>query len=271
MKAVFFLQGFFGERISSLIAPLSPLIYTYSADSSYKFNKPFLRDGCRYINEKRFDKEKIRIAKDDIVFCGAWTKDFFHHAPHDFSVYHIHPSLLPMYRGVGAVSEQFERGVAVGGVSIYLDCGKADAGDIAYREEVRIEHNDYPEDYLNKCAAAAHRGIMKILKGDFSLIKQDDALATAAGRIRSRKTILDVNLTALSFYNSVRAYSLPYAGARLFLNGEFITVWRCSIESWSGICGRAGEIIGESDYGLEMACGEGSVILTSLEKPILEM
>jgi methionyl-tRNA formyltransferase len=265
MGLIFFLQGYFGERIADLIEPLNPIVYTYSAVSARKYHKPFLREGYRYIKETRYDKEKIRITKEDMVFCGGWTKDFFHHNPREFNVYQIHPSLLPMYRGIGAVSAQFEKGVAIGGISIYLDTDRVDAGEIAYQESVRIEHNDYPEDYLNSCAAAAQRGILKILKGGFSLVKQNDALSTGAGRVRSRDTILDPNLTAISFYNSVRAYSRPYAGARLFLDGKFVTVWRCHIESWSGVCGKPGEIIGESDYGLEIACGEGSVILTEIE------
>jgi methionyl-tRNA formyltransferase len=103
------------------------------------------------------------------------------------------------------------------------------------------------------------------LRGDFSLLKQNENFATGAGRVRSSDTLLDVNLNAISFYNTVRAYSRPYSGARLFLDGKPVIVWRCSIESWSGICGNPGEIIGESDYGTELACGEGSVILTETE------
>ncbi|MDR2104129.1 MAG: hypothetical protein LBP51_00055 [Deferribacteraceae bacterium] len=264
MRALFFLQGYFGEQIAALIEPLEPIIYTYSAAVARKHHKPFLREKCRYIKETRYESEKIRIAKDDIVFCGGWTKDFFHYTPHEFNIYYIHPSLLPMYRGVGAVSAQFEKGVAIGGVSIYLDSDRVDAGDIVYQEMVRIEHNDYPEDYLSNCAAGAYRGIRAILNGGVAGTKQNDLLATAAGRVRSRDAILDVNLSAASFYNFVRAHSRPYSGARLFMDGRFITVWRCSIESWNGVCGKSGEIVGESDYGVEMACGEGSVILTEI-------
>ena len=38
-----------------------------------------------------------------------------------------------------------------------------------------------------------------------------------------------------------------------------------SIESWSGIEGRPGEIVTINDYGIVAACGEGSILIKEVE------
>jgi methionyl-tRNA formyltransferase len=93
---------------------------------------------------------------------------------------------------------------------------------------------------------------------------QDEALATYTGRIRRRDGFIDLNMGALYVHNTIRAYSHPYFGAYFYHNGEKITVWKSVCEKWSGNQGRAGEIIGRSPDGVEIACGEGSVILVGV-------
>ena len=60
----------------------------------------------------------------------------------------MQPSLLPKYRGYGAVSEQFIRGVVYSGVTIYEYNGVIDGGDIIYQQEIKVEN--YFKKFISK-------------------------------------------------------------------------------------------------------------------------
>jgi methionyl-tRNA formyltransferase len=263
-----FVQGAFGEFLLGRTEKLGidAKAYTYAINATRsRTDRNFLRSGLNYINEHSYNPKLINIRGGDTVICASWTKDFFHNSLNcGFKVFHVHPSLLPKYRGPSAVSAQFSAGVCLGGVSIYLDSGTPDAGAVAYQTPVRIDFNDYPMDYLSKCADFAAEGIAKILNGSFTLIPQENRLATYTTRVRGDKILLDFSVNALYFYNTVRAFSFPFGGANLMLNGKLCKVMKCSVESWSGNMGEPGELIDKTEYGEEYACGEGSVILTEV-------
>ncbi|MDR2883731.1 MAG: formyl transferase, partial [Deferribacteraceae bacterium] len=264
-----FTQGLFGETILNFLDRLGvlPIVYTYSHDSSRtKTSKQFLREGYpyRYINERSYNPELIEVHPDDLIICADWTKDFFHinNLPSQ-SVYHIHPSLLPLYRGYGAVSEQLLRGVSIGGVSLYRDNGVIDGGDILYQSKITIDLNDSASDYIAKCAELAASWIAELAAGTTpEATPQDETLATHVQRTRQKSGFIDLNMGALYVHNTIRAYSYPYFGAFFYHNGKKINVWRSICESWAGVQGEPGEILSKGNHGVEIACGEGSIIIT---------
>jgi methionyl-tRNA formyltransferase len=247
------------------------IAYTYAANATKRTaDKGYLRAGYpqRYINERAFDPERIELAADSLVFCMDWTKDFFHYTRPACPVYHIHPSLLPSYRGYGAISEQFIKGAAISGLTLYKDEQTGiDSGDILYQEAIRIEHNDWPEDFIAKASkiAAIWIAAMTSMAAMPSPTPQAELSAFHVQRKRTKQGLLDFNLNALSVYNHIRAYSRPFFGAYFLHNGEQIKVWRASCEKWSGIYGKPGEIINKSKAGVEIACGEGSIVLIEIE------
>lgn len=200
------------------------------------------------------------------VICVDWTKDFFKDA--DFDVVYAHPSLLPLYRGYSAVTEQFQRGVAVSGASFYLQGGKIDGGDILSRREIRIEYEDYPSDFFEKYAEVCADFIVDIdRKGLLSYTPepQNEDEAFYLQRKRGRDAVIDFNRDAYSLYNHIRGYSRPFFGAFFMKDGQKVTVWRASTEKWQGFYGVPGEVLAVGDNGCEIACGSGSIILQEIE------
>jgi methionyl-tRNA formyltransferase len=265
-----FTQGYIGERLIHALkaANVAHIAYTYAAAATKRAtDKAYLRDGYpyRYINERSFDASRIELTADSTVVCVDWTKDFFHHSQPACPVYHIHPSMLPMYRGYGAISEQFAKGIAISAVTLYKDSySHVDAGDILYQEPIRVSLNDYPTDFIETMVATAACWLADIANGK-PLPEgkpQDEALAFHTVRKRSKQGLIDFNLSAMSVYNHIRAYSHPYFGAYYIQDGKVIRVWRAICEKWTGDYGKAGEVLEDNRHGMEIACGEGSVMIT---------
>jgi methionyl-tRNA formyltransferase len=227
----------------------------------------------RFVGSNRFELcENISgIEKTNTIVCVDWTKDFFKNC--DIPVIYAHPSMLPMYRGYSAVTEQFERGVTVSGASFYVQGEKIDAGNILHQSSIRIEYEDYPEEFIEKYVKACADFIIELnRKGfeGFDQTPQDESRAFYLQRKRGRDALIDFNRDAFSLYNHIRAYSRPYFGSFFMYKGERITVWRAHTEKWQGYYGEPGAIINADDNGVEIACGSGSITLLEYDGKILD-
>lgn len=217
------------------------------------------------IKGEYFEDVSDILPKTDAVLCIDWKKDYFVNSRPECPVYHAHPSLLPMYRGYGAISEQFARGAVYSGLTVYLDNGIIDAGDIVFQEKIRIEDYHIPADFMENCSQSISNFISKFYDGyEFSPVKQDESRGFYLPRIRKNRLIADFNLSAVSLYNFIRAYSFPFAGVAFFHNNKKYRITSASIESWSGREGSPGEVIKKNSYGLTVACGDGSLLIKEI-------
>ena len=174
--------------------------------------------------------------------------------------------ITPKYRGYGAVSEQFIRGVVYSGVTIYEYNGIIDGGDIIYQQEIKVENYYKVSDLMDRQAALTAEFIASLYKGEkYSRIKQQEEYAFYLPKIRKNSKKIDFNADALSVYNFIRAYTFPFSGAVFYFKGEEYKIVDAALESWSGIEGRPGEIVSVNDYGIVAACGEGSVLIKEVE------
>lgn len=210
--------------------------------------------------------ENLPDISDRTIICVDWTKDFFKEA--ELDVVFAHPSLLPSYRGYSAVTEQFLRGVAVSGASFYKQCDRVDAGDVIQQQEIRIDYQDYPLDFLQRYAEACADFIIELnRKGvdSFKAVQQNEDESFYLQRKRGKDAVIDFRRDAFSLYNHIRGYSRPFFGSYFMLNGEKVIVWRASTEKWQGAYGSAGDIINISDDGVEIACGSGTITLQEIQ------
>lgn len=206
------------------------------------------------------------LIKGCVPVCVDWTKDFFNGT--DYPVICSHPALLPKYRGYSAVTEQFERGVALSGATFYIKNEKIDGGDIIYQKRIKLPFDGYPADFLAEYADACAEFIAKLSTSDLSSFTpraQDDTSSFYLQRKRTRDALIDFGCDAFSLYNHIRAYSRPYFGAYFMTNGRKVTVWRAVAEKWQGDYGEPGTIIEMSANGTEVACGSGTIVITETE------
>jgi methionyl-tRNA formyltransferase len=66
---------------------------------------------------------------------------------------------------------------------------------------------------------------------------------------------------ARRIFNLVRAVTHPYPGAFCFVSGRKMFIWEARVGREAGTCVRPGEIIGRTAEGVEVAAGEGTVIV----------
>jgi len=209
-------------------------------------------------------RDQIKGLNNKIAIFIDWNKDFFDLSSDFFAVY-CQPSLLPMYRGYGAITRQFVKGVSVSGLTLYLPSEITDGGDILFQREIRIEFEDYPDDFILKIC----NELTDIIKTtDLSKINptpQNNQFSFSLSRIRKKEGIIDFRMDALAVYNHIRGYSRPFFGAFCYCDGFEITVWKAKPEKWQGVYGYPGEILNINSNGIEVACGNGTVILTDIE------
>ncbi|KAA0257341.1 formyl transferase [Deferribacter autotrophicus] len=276
MKISLFVDNYTGYKFIELLIEKKDFdykIYTYHpnfkrSQKIYDFSKFAKYFNITYLASNRYENCKTKIKNCDFALCIDWTKDFFTNSNYPFCTLYYHPSLLPMYRGYGAISEQFYRGVVKSGLTIYLPNEKVDAGDIIYQKKINIQFTDYPVDFINKCIVELYHFLNLLKNNQINLNekkKQNENLSFYLVRKRQKDALIDFNKSAYAVYNHIRAFSHPFFGAHAFINSEKFIIWKCAIEKWEGNFGTPGEVIEKNKNGIEIACGSGSIFAHTIE------
>jgi len=71
-------------------------------------------------------------------------------------ILNIHPSLLPLYRGLDTHARALEAGDSISGCSVHIVTEELDAGEVLGRAEVPIEAGDTPASLEQRVLAAEH-------------------------------------------------------------------------------------------------------------------
>lgn len=231
--------------------------------SVYKYHKDFQ---IFEVSSSTYEYAKNIIPQADYIICVDWKKDYFSGINVNCPVYYMQPSLLPKYRGYGAVSQQILRGVIYSGVTIYEYNGIIDGGDIVYQKEIKIEDYFNASDFIDITSKKTAEFIKELYNNKkFEKSKQNNSIAFYLPKTRSSSKVVDFNASAVSLYNFIRAYSFPYGMVSFYYKGKEYKIASASIESWSGVEGRPGEVIWQNDYGLIVACGSGSILIKEVE------
>ena len=119
----------------------------------------------------------------------------------------------------------------------------------------------------DKLAALGASAIVELLprlaRGEVSRVAQDAALVTYAAKIGKDEARLDWNLPAETLDRRIRAFN-PFPGAYAMLRGEAMKIWHAHLCPGQGT---PGEILEASASGLRIACGQGALCLTALQRP----
>jgi phosphoribosylglycinamide formyltransferase 1 len=93
----------------------------------------------------------MRLLSDE--FVAAWRG----------KIVNIHPSLLPLYKGLDTHRRALVAGDRVAGCSVHIVTEELDGGEVLGRAEVRIEPRDTPESLAERVLAEEHRLYPKTL------------------------------------------------------------------------------------------------------------
>ena len=98
--------------------------------------------------------------------------------------------------------------------------------------------------------------------GGLHPVKQPVEGVSYAHKIEKAEAAIDWRLPAAVIERRLRAFD-PFPGASSVLAGETIKVWRALPCAGSG---RPGEVLAVGEAGVEVACGEGALLLTELQR-----
>ena len=179
----------------------------------------------------------------------------------------IHASLLPRWRGAAPIHRAIEAGDTQTGITIMqMDAG-LDTGDMLLVEPAPIEPGDTTVTLHDRLAALGGRLIVEALElaacGGLTRTAQPAEGVTYAHKIDKAEAPIDWRADAASIERRLRAFD-PFPGATGVLQGEMIKCWRSRLGVRSGA---PGTVLGVDDAGIEVACGEGSLVLTELQRP----
>src|SRR5437867_4306015 len=85
---------------------------------------------------------------------------------------------------------------------------------------------------------------------------------TYAAKLDGREARVDWRESAVSVNRQVRALN-PSPGADARVRGVELKIWRCATAAGRG---NPGEILGAGPRGLRVACGEGALVVTELQR-----
>ena len=183
----------------------------------------------------------------------------------------IHASLLPRWRGAAPIHRAIEAGDLETGVTIMqMDAG-LDTGDMLLTGRVPIAGNDTTASLHDKLAALGGELIVQALgqaeRGELQPVQQPEAGVSYAHKIEKAEALIDWSQPAGVIGQRIRAFD-PFPGAQARLNGETLKLWRYELDS----CSRTeslgyGTILSVNADGVRVACGEGALRLTELQRP----
>lgn len=182
--------------------------------------------------------------------------------------YNGHASLLPRWRGAAPIQRAIMAGDEKTGMMVMKMDKGLDTGPVALTREIAIAPDMTAgelHDALSSLAASSMVEAMEKLEaGDLPLVPQPEAGVLYAAKISKEETRIDFSKPAAEVHNRIRGLS-PFPGAwfELEVNGRPERVKVLGSTLGQGV-GEAGEVL--PGPALTVACGEGAVRLTKLQK-----
>ena len=179
----------------------------------------------------------------------------------------IHASLLPRWRGAAPIQRALLAGDERTGVSIMqMDAG-LDTGPVLLRAEIPILASDTTGTLTERLAGLGAdlivRAIDALDSGALRAAPQPDDGVTYAPKLDKRESRLDWREKAAALDRRVRAFN-PSPGASARLRGGDLKIWSAAVAAGEG---EPGEVLSADPSGVRVACGDGALALTELQRP----
>ncbi len=227
-----------------------------------------LRLDGKFADDARLGRAALEAARPDVLIVAAyglilpqWALDL----PR-LGCLNIHASLLPRWRGAAPIHRAIEAGDARTGITVMqMDAG-LDTGDMLLMETVDISVSDTTTSLHDKLATLGGRMIVEALElaacGGLVARAQPLEGITYACKIEKAEGPIDWRESASIIERRLRAFD-PFPGAVGTLAGEPIKCWRGVVVFASGA---PGHVLAVADDGITVACGDGALRVTELQR-----
>ena len=179
----------------------------------------------------------------------------------------IHASLLPRWRGAAPIHRAIEAGDGETGITIMQMDEGLDTGAMLLRRALPITPEDTTGSLHDRLAVLGGELVVEALQrlaaGDLPATPQPAAGVTYAAKIDKAESRIDWHTPAEQIARRLRAFD-PFPGLVSDLRGTPVKFWRATPVAGSG---RPGEVLAADHGGVVVACGEGALCVTELQRP----
>ena len=187
--------------------------------------------------------------------------------------FNIHASLLPRWRGAAPIQRAIEAGDSKTGVCIMqMDVG-LDTGDTVLVADLEIARDETSASLHDRLAQLGSKSIVDVLNSldqakDLSRVPQAKDGIIYAEKILKSEAEIDWALSAKEIDQRIRAFN-PFPGASSNLNGLAVKFWNSRLADPKAVSssGTVGEVLGLSNKGTYIQCGEGVLEVLEMQKP----
>lgn len=214
-------------------------------------------------------EEELKALDPDLIVVAAYGKilpSYVIDYPR-LGCVNVHGSLLPEYRGAAPIQRALIDGKTETGVTIMqMDVG-LDTGDMLVQTMTPITDADNFETLHDRMAQLGAETLLAclpaILRGELTPVKQDDSLSNYAAKIEKEDCVLDFSRPMRSVFNRIRGLS-PFPLAFADLNGTIVKIPAAKPGKTVSPNALPGTVIGLSKSGIEVACPDGTILLTEV-------
>ena len=180
----------------------------------------------------------------------------------------VHASVLPRWRGAAPIAAAILAGDAQTGVSLMAMTAGLDSGPVYASATLAIGARETASELHDRLADLGSQLLLRhldvIVDGSLVAVPQDESCSTYAGKIHTQDAVMDWSRPAIELQRLVLAFN-AVPGAWFMLDDERIKCWEAEAIA-GGNCG-AGWVVSAGQDGIVVACGEGALRLTSLQRP----
>lgn len=182
--------------------------------------------------------------------------------PH-FGCINIHASLLPRWRGAAPIQRALLAGDAETGVCIMQMEAGLDTGPVLLRGAFPIEANDTTATLHDRLAGlGASLCVETLAQLPLPATAQPADGITYAHKIEKAEAQIDWTRPAAELDRHIRAFN-PFPGAQALFAGQTVKLWQARPVAGSG---PAGSILSVDKREVIVACGEGALAVSELQK-----
>ena len=205
------------------------------------------------------------------LLLPQWVLDAMRQHGLGLGCLNIHASLLPRWRGAAPIHRAIEAGDAQTGITIMqMDAG-LDTGDMLLSQSLDIAAGDTTGSLHERLAPLGGALIVQALDalaaGRLRAQPQPEAGVCYAHKIAKAEGALDWTQDAQTLVRRIHAFN-PFPGATAQIQGETLKIWDAQVSDRTLTAPAvAGEIIGVSRMGIEVAAMNSVVSLQYLQRP----
>jgi len=183
--------------------------------------------------------------------------------------WNVHASLLPRWRGAAPIQRAILAGDIESGVDLMQMEAGLDTGPVLLQRSTPIasdETGDSLHDRLSALGAdVLAEGLRRTLAGEVLVATpQSEDGVTYAHKLDKAEARLDVARTSIALERQVRAFD-PWPVAEAEVAGEPLRIWAAHAIDRDHSA-TPGSVLGASRNGIDLACGEGVLRITALQR-----